>query len=50
MNEAVEEYRKVLADSYIIELESQTNNDIDVEPDIETPEPKEESSTDTEDR
>ena len=49
MNEAVEEYRKILADSYIIELESETNNDIDVEPDIETPEPKEESSTDTED-
>ena len=50
MNAAVEEYRKILAESYIIELESDANNDTDVEPAIETPEPKEESSTDTEDR
>ena len=50
MNAAVEEYRKILAESYIIDLESDANNDADVEPAIETPEPKEESSTDTEDR
>lgn len=50
MQAAVEKYRKTLADSYIIELESDTNNDNDVEPGIKTPEPEEESSTDTEDR
>lgn len=50
MNEAVDEFREILADSYIIELESDMNNDADVDPTIETPENEEESSTDSEDR
>lgn len=49
MNAAVEEYRKVLADSYIIELESDSNNDSDAEPSIEESESEEESSNDSED-
>ena len=49
MNAAVEEYRKILAESYIIELESDINNDAEVEPDIEVLEDEEELSTDTED-
>lgn len=49
MNEAVEEYRKILADSYIIELESNSNNRIDADPAIDVLENEEELSTDTED-
>jgi len=49
MNAAVEKYRETLADSYIIELESDSNNNNSTEPAIEESESEEESSTDTED-
>ncbi|MYC26116.1 MAG: hypothetical protein F4X56_09390 [Gammaproteobacteria bacterium] len=48
MSEAVDEYRKILADSYIIELESDMNNDADVEPTIDSSENEEDSSTESE--
>ena len=49
MNTAVEEYRKTLADNYIIDLESTSSTDEDLESAVEMRNNEKESSTDFED-
>lgn len=49
MSDAVKEYRKILADSYIIEVKSNSNNGTEDEPSVRVLENEEESSTDTDD-